>query len=58
MTFPNGGEVLSDPSATFTWTAADPDGDALSYTLEYSTDNGTTWETLAINWNSESFTLI
>ena len=57
VTFPNGGEVLSDPSATFTWTAADPDGDALSYTLEYSADNGTTWETLAINWNSESFTV-
>ena len=57
VTFPNGGEVLSDPSATFTWTAADPDGDPLSYTLEYSADNGTTWETLAINWNSESFTV-
>ena len=54
VTFPNGGEVLVDPSATFTWTAADPDGDALTYTLEYSADNGTTWETLAINWNSES----
>jgi Tol biopolymer transport system component len=57
VTFPNGGEVLSEPSATFTWTAADSDGDVLSYTLEYSADNGTTWETLAINWNSESFTV-
>ena len=57
VTFPNGGEVLNDPTATFTWTAADPDGDALSYTLEYSADNGTTWKTLAINWNSESFTV-
>jgi len=57
VTFPNGGEVLNDPTATFTWTAADPDGDPLSYTLEYSADNGTTWETLAINRNSESFTV-
>jgi hypothetical protein len=57
VTFPNGGEVLNDPSATFTWTAADPDGDPLSYTLEYSADNGATWETLAINWDSESFTV-
>ena len=57
VTFPNGGEVLNDPTATFTWTATDPDGDALSYTLEYSADNGTTWQTLAINWNSESFTV-
>jgi uncharacterized delta-60 repeat protein len=55
VTFPNGGEVLVGPSTTFTWTAADLDGEALTYTLEYSTDNGTTWETLAINWNSESY---
>ena len=57
VTFTNGGEVLNDPSATFTWTAADPDGDPLSYTLEYSADNGTTWETLAINWDLENFTV-
>ena len=52
VTFPNGGELLTGPSTTFTWTAADLDGDALSYMLEYSTDDGTTWQTLAVSWNA------
>ncbi len=54
VTFPNGGEVLSGPSATFTWTAADLDGDALAYTVDYSADHGSTWETLAVGWNASN----
>ena len=55
VTFPNGGETLSGASTTFAWSANDPDGDVLTYALDYSTDNGTTWKALAINWNSTSF---
>lgn len=55
VTFPNGGESLNGASATFTWTASDPDGDALTYAVDYSTDNGATWRALTINWNATSF---
>ena len=48
------GKCSIGPSATFTWAAADLDGDTLTYTVEYSADNGVTWKTLAINWNSTS----
>lgn len=54
ITSPAGGETLSGASAIFTWTATDADGDNLSYTVEYSFDNGATWTTLAINYDSES----
>ena len=46
---------MSGASTTFAWSANDPDGDVLTYALDYSTDNGTTWKALAINWNSTSF---
>ncbi|MEO7659723.1 MAG: carboxypeptidase-like regulatory domain-containing protein, partial [Pyrinomonadaceae bacterium] len=55
VTSPNGGETLSGASANFTWTASDLDGDTLTYALEYSSDNGTTWKALAFNWNTTSF---
>jgi uncharacterized repeat protein (TIGR01451 family) len=54
VTFPNGGETLSGPTATFTWTATDADGDALKFALEYSADNGATWKALAINMTATS----
>ncbi len=55
VTSPNGGETLNGASTTFTWTASDEDGDSLTYLLEYSKDNGTTWKALAVNWKSTSF---
>lgn len=42
---PNGGEVVCSGIA-ITWTAADPDGDPLTYTLEYSSDGGSTFSTI------------
>lgn len=43
VTAPNGGEVW-DKSHTITWNAgSDPDGDALTYDIELSVDNGATW---------------
>ncbi len=49
VTAPNGGELLSGSSYTVTWTASDADSDPLTYLLEYSTDNGATWQLLGTN---------
>ncbi len=45
ITFPNGGESIG-ATATITWTASDPDGDPLTFSLLYSAD-GTRWSALA-----------
>lgn len=44
--FPNGGEQLAPPTATLIWSAGDLDNDPLTYTVQFSPDNGATWETL------------
>jgi hypothetical protein len=53
VTSPNGGESLSG-TTTIQWSASDSDGDQLSYLLEYSTDAGTNWETLAADLNTNN----
>ena len=55
VTYPNGGESLSGSTATFTWTASDPDGDPLSYVVQYSKDRGGTWQTLISDLNATSY---
>lgn len=50
VTFPNGGEILNPPTATFTWTGNDPDGDSLTYVVQFSKDGGSTWETLVTDF--------
>ncbi len=47
LTAPNGGEVLSGSTITVTWTASDPDGDPLSFIVQYTPDNGANWFTVA-----------
>lgn len=49
LTYPNGGEVISSPSLTVTWTAADADLDPLEFALQFSADGGATWRPLATN---------
>jgi hypothetical protein len=44
---PNGGETLGGATATVTWTATDSDGDELWFNLQYSADDGASWETVA-----------
>ncbi len=38
-----------------TWTASDPDGGPLSFILEYSPDDGVTWQTIATGLNGTSY---
>lgn len=53
---PNGGESLPPGTvATFSWSALDADGDTLKYTVQFSPDNGQTWETLVTDYTDTSF---
>ncbi|MFK7954775.1 MAG: hypothetical protein AB8B96_01675 [Lysobacterales bacterium] len=45
---PNGGENITG-DIELRWSASDLDGDPLLVTVQYSPDNGTNWQTLAIN---------
>ncbi len=57
---PVGGEEING-SYTVKWKGTDPEGDALTYTLKYSRNNGLTWSILtrtnssAYNWDTTSF---
>ena len=57
VTAPNGGEVLNGSTYTVTWTASDADSDPLTYLLEYSADNGATWQLLGTNITQTHATL-
>ncbi|MBI3245360.1 MAG: DUF11 domain-containing protein [Deltaproteobacteria bacterium] len=54
---PNGGEHLSGQNAVLQWMGSDADGDSLSYLVQYSADDGVTWETLAVDWPDTTFTV-
>ena len=55
--FPYAGVSLDNPTELLSWSASDADGDQLTYTVQYSSDGGTNWETLAVNWPETTFTL-
>ena len=57
MTWPNGGETLNGASATVQWSANDDDGDTLSYHLDYSRDDGVTWEGISPSLKGPTATL-
>ncbi len=48
LTAPGGGPISAGPFQV-SWSGSDPDGDTLSYSLLYSNDGGTNWQTLAAN---------
>ena len=54
ITAPAAGSVESGETVSFVWSASDADGDALSYLVQYSTDGGTTYETLAADHQAMS----
>jgi hypothetical protein len=57
LLFPNGGDTLSGPTATLRWSASDPDGDALTYLVQYSADAGSTWQTVVTDLAATSYDL-
>ena len=52
---PNGGSYNAADSIQVSWSASDPDGDPLQFSLEYSSDNGTTWTPVAAALSGNSF---
>ncbi|MCA8958871.1 MAG: VWA domain-containing protein [Planctomycetes bacterium] len=55
--FPAGGETLATDDLTFTWDSADDDADALVHLVQYSPDDGVSWQTLAVATPAESITV-
>ncbi len=56
LLLPNGGGQLN-AGDTVRWSASDPEGDALTFSLQYSADNGGTWRLIAMGVTGDSFTL-
>ena len=48
ITAPNGGESFGDESITVSWIASDEDDDPLTFNVDYSADNGNSWEPVAL----------
>jgi len=57
LTSPNGGQTFGSGPINIAWTASEAGGSELSYTIEYSADNGNTWQTLAMDWPEQSFVI-
>ena len=53
---PNGGETIADTLAVH-WEGVDEDGDALLYTVQYSADEGATWQALVTNHPAVTLTV-
>jgi len=57
ITQPIAGQNLDTDLVTLEWQGSDVDGDALTYTVLYSPDGGSSWTPLAINTSTESYEL-
>jgi hypothetical protein len=57
ITAPQPGQQLDPGPFTFAWVGYDPDDDPLTFTALYSSDNGTTWQTIASGIESQAFDL-
>jgi len=55
--YPNGGEALVGSSVTLRWASSDPDGNSITYVIQYSADAGATWQTLVSDWPSTTYEL-
>lgn len=49
ITAPAAGQIISSDTVDVAWDATDPDGEPLFFNLEYSADQGQTWESVALN---------
>lgn len=57
VTSPNGGETLQGPFEAH-WTGSDEDGDNLTYAVQYSPDNGQTWQALALSVTGNAYQVL
>lgn len=57
ITAPTAGDIITSDSLDVTWSASDPDGDALVYNLQYSVDQGQHWESIALNLRAARYTV-
>mmetsp|Transcript_1501 Transcript_1501/g.2399 ORF Transcript_1501/g.2399 Transcript_1501/m.2399 type:complete len:349 (+) Transcript_1501:1904-2950(+) len=57
VTHPNGGEYLSGEYVVLSWNASDLDGDDIFFDAMYSSDNGSTWDTLVVNYTHLSLNI-
>lgn len=57
LTAPTADQIITDKSITVTWAASDPDGEAMVYHLQYTIDEGASWETIARNLTTTQFTV-
>jgi hypothetical protein len=57
VAFPNQAQVLTGDTVEFSWVGTDSDGDALSYTVQVSTDCGETFETVAVAYPDTALTV-
>jgi hypothetical protein len=48
LLYPNGGESF-DEAMSIAWSGSDGDGDDIFYSLQYSPDNGQTWQAVTVN---------
>jgi hypothetical protein len=55
--YPNGGEFLSGDEITISWDGSDGDNDQLTYSVQFSSDGGSNWETLITDYEDESLTI-
>jgi hypothetical protein len=53
--FPNAAGLTLDGVQTIRWTGSDPDGEALSYAVLYSKDNGVTWNAIGAGITGASY---
>ncbi len=49
MIFPNGGESLAGPDVILRWSSSDADGDPINHTVQFSPDNGSTGNGVAVS---------
>ena len=54
---PNGGETLNGDEVVLSWAASDPDNDPLTFNVQYSPDNGASWDMVAASLTGTSVTL-
>jgi len=54
---PTAGSLLDSEQVDFEWVGLDADGDELTYTVQYSPDNGNSWKPLVIDHTASTLTI-